>query len=206
MSELKHEDIYLTRAWLEKHGWEPTNNIPLFQHNPEFIDADLCVIVDRKDYMVAKFHYMGEKAFEPSAMPDSFEVVGVNNYCDMLEYDHARLVMAAYVCNLTGFEQIDNALGGVYEMTMNKKKEDEDDGTREQMSPEMEALLSRKTEELDLTVRTLNLLKANGIDTIRDLCRLTATDWLKFRNSGKKSLTELDEFLTDHGLTWGMNV
>ena len=87
-----------------------------------------------------------------------------------------------------------------------KTKEDEDEGTREQMSPEMEALLSRKTEELDLTVRTLNLLKANGIDTIRDLCRLTATDWLKFRNSGKKSLTELDEFLTDHGLTWGMNV
>ena len=32
-------------------------------------------------------------------------------------------VMAAFVCHLTGFEQIDNAIGGVYEMTMNKKKE-----------------------------------------------------------------------------------
>ena len=63
-----------------------------------------------------------DKAFEPSAMPDSFEVVGVNNSCDMLEYDHTRLVLAAFVCHLTGFEQIDNALGGVYEMTMNKKK------------------------------------------------------------------------------------
>ena len=123
MIEIKPEDEYLTRAWLEKHGWVPTNNIPLFQHDPEYIDADLCVIIDRKDYMVAKFHYMGDKAFEPSAMPDSFEVVGVNNSCDMLEYDHTRLVMAAYVCHLTGFEQIDNAIGGVYEMTMNKNKE-----------------------------------------------------------------------------------
>ena len=87
-----------------------------------------------------------------------------------------------------------------------KTKEDESDGTREQLSPEMEALLNAKTEELNLTVRTLNLLKANGIDTVRDLCRLKKTDWLKFRNGGKKSLTELDDFLTDHNLTWGMNV
>ena len=122
MIELKPEDTYLTRAWLLAHGWEQANRIPLFQHDPEIIDADLCVIIDRKDYMVAKFHYMGDKAFEPSAMPDSFEVVGVNNSCDMLEYDHMRLVLAAFVCHLTGFEQIDNALGGVYEMTMYKKK------------------------------------------------------------------------------------
>ncbi len=86
-----------------------------------------------------------------------------------------------------------------------KTKEDKDEGTREQLPPEMEALLSRKTEELDLTVRTRNILKANGIETVRDLCRLKRTDWLKFRNGGKKSLTELDDFLTDHGLTWGMN-
>ena len=123
MIELQPEDIYLTRAWLEKHGWEPTNNIPLFQHDPELIDADLCVIVDRKEYMIAKFHYMGDKAWEPDAKPDSFEIVGVNNSVDMLEYDHTRLVMAAYVCHLTGFEQIDNAIGGVYEMTMTKKQE-----------------------------------------------------------------------------------
>jgi DNA-directed RNA polymerase alpha subunit len=75
-----------------------------------------------------------------------------------------------------------------------------------QLSPEMKALLSQKVEELDLSVRTLNLLKANGIDTILDLCRLQKTDCLNFRNGGKKSLTELDDFLTDHNLTWGMDV
>ena len=49
-------------------------------------------------------------------------------------------------------------------------------------------------------------MKANGIDTILDLCRLKKTDWLRFRNGGKKSLTELDDFLTKHGLEWGMEI
>lgn len=120
---LNPEEIYLTRAWLLTHGWEQANRIPLFQHDPEIIDADLCVIVDRKMYMIAKFHYMGDKAWEPSAMPDSFDVVGVNNNAELLEYDHTRLVLAAFVCHLTGFEVIDRAIGGVYEMTMNKTKE-----------------------------------------------------------------------------------
>ena len=120
---LNPEEIYLSRAWLLAHGWEQANRIPLFQHDPEIIDADLCVIVDRKMYMIAKFHYMGDKAWEPSAMPDSFDVVGVNNNAELLEYDHTRLVLAAFVCHLTGFKVIDRAIGGVYEMTMNKTKE-----------------------------------------------------------------------------------
>ena len=111
MIELKPEDTYLTRAWLEKHGWEQANRIPLFQHDPEYIDADLCVIVDRKDYMVAKFHYMGDRAFDPMARPDSFVLIGVNNNAELLEYDHQRLVMAAYVCHLTIFEQINKVHG-----------------------------------------------------------------------------------------------
>ena len=123
MAELEPEETYLTRAWLVRHGWVPTNNIPMFQHNDDCLDADLCVVVDHKDYIIAKFHYMGDKAWEPSAMPYGFEVVGVNNFVEMLEYDHTRLVMAAYVCNLTGFEEIDNALGGVYEIKMNRKED-----------------------------------------------------------------------------------
>ena len=84
--------------------------------------------------------------------------------------------------------------------------EEEHTENYEQLSPEMKALLSQKVEELDLSVRTRNLLKANGIDTILDLCRLKKTDWIKFRNGGKRSFTELDDFLTAHNLTWGMNV
>ncbi len=83
--------------------------------------------------------------------------------------------------------------------------ENEDEDTGERPSPEMEALLNRKTEELDLSVRTRNILKAASIDTVRDLCRLKRTHCLYLRNCGKKSLTELEDFLTAHGLTWGMN-
>ena len=201
MIELKPEDTYLTRAWLEKHGWEQANRIPLFQHDPEIIDADLCVIIDRKDYMVAKFHYMGDKAFEPSAMPDSFEVVGVNNSCDMLEYDHTRLVLAAFVCHLTGFEQIDNAIGGVYEMTMTLKKEQ-----KPKAPAVFNEMLDRPITDYPLSVRALNCLKAADINTLRELVRLTEMDLLKFRNFGKRSISELSDFIKDHDLTWGMDV
>jgi hypothetical protein len=124
MIELRPEDEYLTRAWLEKHGWQPFRDDMPFHGE---LECDLVVIVTRKEYMIAKFHYMGDKAWEPSAKPDSFELVGLNNSVEMLDYDHTRLVMAAFVCHLTGFEQIDNAIGGVYEMTMNRKKQDDEE-------------------------------------------------------------------------------
>ena len=84
--------------------------------------------------------------------------------------------------------------------------EEEKADPSEQLPPLEKALLSQKVEELDLSVRTRNLLKANGINTLLDLCRLKKTDYLKFRNGGKKSFIELDDFLTDHNLTWGMDV
>ena len=84
--------------------------------------------------------------------------------------------------------------------------EEEHTDSYEQLSSETKALLSQKVENLDLSVHTRSLLKANGIDTILDLCRLNKTDWLKFRNCGMRSLTELDDFLTAHNLTWGMDV
>ena len=113
---------YLTRAWLIDHGWEPTSNYPLSMGSHDCIGADLCVMVDYSVYMIAKFHHMGDKAWEQNAMPDSFELVGMNNSAELHEYDHTRLVMAAYACNITGFKQIDTAIGGVYEMTMSKKE------------------------------------------------------------------------------------
>lgn len=63
-------------------------------------------------------------------------------------------------------------------------------------------MLDRKLTDYPLSVRTLNCLKANGIETMRDLVRLHKTDWLKFRNGGKKSLAELNDLLHDNGLDW----
>ena len=53
-----------------------------------------------------------------------------------------------------------------------------------------------------LSVRTMNICIANDINTVGDLCKLRRTDWLKFRNSGKKTLIELDDLLHDNGLDW----
>ena len=72
--------------------------------------------------------------------------------------------------------------------------------------PIKDDLLNRKLTDFPLSVRSLNCLKANDINTVRDLVKLNKTDWLKFRSSGKKSLNELDDFITEHGLSWGMNV
>lgn len=103
--------------------------------------------------------------------------------------------------NIKSVEILEVALASVRE---NMKRDAEQVADKPALSPEQEALLNQRVEELDLSVRTCNLCKANGIDTIRDICRLKKTDWQKFRNGGKKSLLELDDFLEKHGLAWGM--
>ena len=62
--------------------------------------------------------------------------------------------------------------------------------------------LAKRIEDCNLSVRTTNLCKANGIDTLGDLCKLHQTDWLNFRNCGRKSLKELDNLLHNNGLDW----
>ena len=69
-----------------------------------------------------------------------------------------------------------------------------------------ETLLNQKWNEQELSVRALACLRAAGIVTIRDLVRLQMAYLLKYRNFGKRTLAELDDFLSDHGLTWGMDV
>lgn len=67
-------------------------------------------------------------------------------------------------------------------------------------------LLDKKIDDSSLSIRTKNLCKANVLNTVRDICRISKTDWLKFRNSGVKSMSEIDNFLKENGLDWGMNV
>lgn len=70
----------------------------------------------------------------------------------------------------------------------------------------MRQLLKTKLVDLDLSVRALNCLKAAEVDTLGDLVRYNKNDLLKFRNFGKKSLTELDELLENMNLSFGMDV
>ncbi len=70
----------------------------------------------------------------------------------------------------------------------------------------MRQLLKTKLIDLDLSVRALNCLKAAEVETLGDLVRFNKNDLLKFRNFGKKSLTELDELLDSMSLSFGMDV
>ena len=67
-------------------------------------------------------------------------------------------------------------------------------------------LLKTKLIDLDLSVRALNCLKAAEVDTLGELVAFNKADLLKFRNFGKKSLTELEELVRSRGLEFGMNV
>jgi len=70
----------------------------------------------------------------------------------------------------------------------------------------MRQLLKTKLVDLDLSVRALNCLKAADVDTLGDLVTYNRNDLLKFRNFGKKSLTELDDLLENMGLSFGMDI
>ena len=70
----------------------------------------------------------------------------------------------------------------------------------------MRQLLKTKLVDMDLSVRALNCLKAANVDTLGDLVQFNKTDLLKFRNFGKKSLTELDDLLERLNLSFGTDI
>ena len=70
----------------------------------------------------------------------------------------------------------------------------------------MRQLLKTRLIDMDLSVRALNCLKAAEVDTLGDLVSFNKNDLMKFRNFGKKSLTELDELVNNKGLTFGMDL
>ena len=70
----------------------------------------------------------------------------------------------------------------------------------------MRQLLNQRLQDMDLSVRALNCLKAAEVDTLGALVKYHRADLLKFRNFGKKSLTELDELLERNGLAFGMDI
>lgn len=86
--------------------------------------------------------------------------------------------------------------------------EDGDKGSSEEFDEEilhMRQLLKTRLVDMDLSVRALNCLKAADVDTLGELVTYHRNDLLKFRNFGKKSLTELDDLLVNLGLSFGMD-
>ena len=70
----------------------------------------------------------------------------------------------------------------------------------------MRQLLKTKLIDMDLSVRALNCLKAAEVDTLGDFVSFNKSYLMKFRNFGKKSLTELEELVIAKGLNFGMDL
>jgi DNA-directed RNA polymerase subunit alpha len=88
-------------------------------------------------------------------------------------------------------------------LDVEEKKETEE---FDEHSLHMRQLLKTKLYDMDLSVRALNCLKAADVETLGELVAFNKNDLLKFRNFGKKSLTELEELVASKNLQFGMNV
>jgi DNA-directed RNA polymerase subunit alpha len=84
--------------------------------------------------------------------------------------------------------------------------ESEESVVEEKAEPDMDPLLLRPVDDLELTVRSANCLKAENIFYIGDLIQRSEFELLKTPNLGKKSLTEIKDVLAQHGLSLGMKL
>ena len=70
----------------------------------------------------------------------------------------------------------------------------------------LKELFNRSVDELELSVRSSNCLKASNIKTLGELVQKTEGEMIKFRNFGRKSLNEISEILARHGMRFGMKL
>ena len=90
-------------------------------------------------------------------------------------------------------------------MTFESAKPEEEE-TVDEETLHMRKILKTPLADMDLSVRAYNCLKAADIKTLGDLVQLDMSDMMKFRNFGKKSLTELENLVEEKGLTFGMDL
>ncbi|MFM7232213.1 MAG: DNA-directed RNA polymerase subunit alpha [bacterium] len=84
--------------------------------------------------------------------------------------------------------------------------EQEDEKPVDEESARRRKLFEKSVEELELSVRSSNCLRAAEIKTLGELVQKTESEMLKFRNFGRKSLKEITDILHELGLSWGMDV
>ncbi len=90
-------------------------------------------------------------------------------------------------------------------ITFNNKEEKKEDTVDEQ-TLQLRKVLKTPLEDLDLSVRAFNCLKAAKINSLSELVQYEQEDLMKFRNFGQKSLTEIDQVLHERGLSFGMDL
>lgn len=113
----------------------------------------------------------------------SISVEDAMGYSAKLLYDHLEIFI-----NIEGeFEPVQEAI-------------------HDEKTEKLRQLLKMRVDELELSVRSSNCLRAANIHTLADLVRNQESDMLKYKNFGRKSLVELNQVLSNLGLTFGMDV
>ena len=87
-----------------------------------------------------------------------------------------------------------------------EEPEDPEEKEVDEEAKKIVQLLQTPVEEIELTVRSANCLKAAGITHLRDLVSRTEAEMLQYRNFGRKSLNELQKILEENNLSWGMDL
>jgi len=90
-------------------------------------------------------------------------------------------------------------------ITFDNKEEKKEDMVDEQ-TLQLRKVLKTPLEDLDLSVRAFNCLKAAKINSLSELVQYEQEDLMKFRNFGQKSLSEIEQVLTERGLHFGMDL
>lgn len=90
-------------------------------------------------------------------------------------------------------------------ITFDNKEEKKEDVVDEQVL-QLRKILKTPLEDLDLSVRAFNCLKAAKINSLSELVQYEQEDLMKFRNFGQKSLSEIEQVLTERGLSFGMDL
>jgi DNA-directed RNA polymerase subunit alpha len=85
-------------------------------------------------------------------------------------------------------------------------KEDKKEDIVDEHTLQLRKMLKTPLEDLDLSVRAFNCLKAAKINSLSELVQYEQEDLMKFRNFGQKSLSEIDAVLQDRGLSFGMDL
>jgi len=124
--------------------------------------------------------------------------------------DYDRLILEVWTNGSMGPEEAllyaSNILQRHLDIFVNYGELPEEEDEEEEQDDNFRELVMKPISELELSVRSANCLEAASIKTIGDLVKKTEAEMLKYKNFGKKSLSEITGILSSMGLTLGMNV
>ncbi len=170
-----------------------------------------------RGYILAEENQLSEQPMGTIAIDSAFSPIQKVHY----EVDNARVGQQTDYDKLTlevwtnGVERPDDAVSHAakilkdhLELFINfeEEPEPEEEEVVDEEAQRIASLLKMQVEELELSVRSANCLKAASIMTLEDLVQKSETEMLKFRNFGRKSLNELNAILEGLNLQFGMDI